>query len=259
MKLDPSRRVKRGWMNLRIERIVQDCHDTRTLFFSDADEGGRQFDYIAGQYLTFRFDEVSEKPVVRSYTMSSSPREQDFIAVTVKEVEDPFISRILVRDSKVGQVLRARGPIGKFVYDSEIDQEHLVMVAGGSGVTPFISIMREYMDRLGEQEAPKRMSLLVSYRSKNDLILWNDIQEINRHPNCKIVTTLSRENVEHEGFWFGRINSEMIDRLIDGDHRHCTFMTCGPEAIMNTTVEYARLKGVGEANIKTESCCSKKK
>jgi ring-1,2-phenylacetyl-CoA epoxidase subunit PaaE len=256
MKIDPNRRVKRGWMNLRIERIDEDCHDTRTLFFSDADQGGRQFDYVAGQYLTFRFDDVSEKPLVRSYTMSSSPREADLIAVTVKEVEDPFISKILVRDSRVGQVLRARGPIGKFVFDSEADQDHLVMIAGGSGVTPFISILREYMDRLGQAGAPKKMSLLVSYRSKKDLILWNDIQTINKHQNCKIITTLSRENAEHEGFWFGRIHTEMIDRLLDGDYRQCTFMTCGPEAIMKTAVESARMRGVSEANIKTESFSS---
>ena len=77
-------------MNLKVSKIVEETHDSRT-FFEDAEEGGRQFDYTAGQYLTFRFDDISTKPVVRSYTMSSSPIEKENIAVTVKEVENGFV------------------------------------------------------------------------------------------------------------------------------------------------------------------------
>src|SRR5690606_8692796 len=68
-----QRRVKRGWMNLKVTRIVDETHDTKTFYMEDADEGGRPFDFIAGQYLTFRFDAITEKPLVRSYTMSGSP------------------------------------------------------------------------------------------------------------------------------------------------------------------------------------------
>jgi len=258
MLLDPNRRIKRGWMNLRIERIIDECHDTKTLIFVDADEGGRQFDYVAGQYITFRFDDVADKPVVRSYTMSSSPRENQFIAVTVKEVEDPFISKVLVRDTKVGQILRARGPIGKFVYESEKDHKHLVMIAGGSGVTPFISIMREYCDQLGKPHAPDKMSLLVSYRSKKDLILWEASEQINqfRSMGAQIITTLSREDGTKEGFWHGRIDEKMIERFLESDFSGKTFMTCGPEAIMETTVACAKKHGVPESQIKTESFSS---
>jgi len=92
-----ERRVKRGWMNLLVKRIIQETHDTRTLILVDEKSGSREFDYIPGQYLTFRFDHISEKPVVRSYTMSSAPVEGDFSAVTVKEVEDGFVSRYLCR------------------------------------------------------------------------------------------------------------------------------------------------------------------
>jgi ferredoxin-NADP reductase len=243
-------------MNLKIDKIKDECHDTKTLYFTDADEGGVTFDYVAGQYLTFRFDDVSEKPVIRSYTMSSSPRQSDVLAVTVKEVDDPFISRIMVRNSHLEQVFRARGPIGKFVYDPEADEKHLVMIAGGSGVTPFISIMREYKDRLGTEGAPERMTLLVSYRSKKDLILWDDIQDINTFAHCRIVTTLSREDATQEGFWHGRIDESMISKLLEGNFLGKTFMTCGPEAIMETAVACAKAHQVPDHLIKTESFSS---
>ena len=74
-----------------------------------------------------------------------------------------------------GTVLRARGPIGKFCYDLRTDHKHLIMVAGGSAVTPFISMLREYQYRLGQVGAPDKITLLVSYRSKQDLICWKKI------------------------------------------------------------------------------------
>ena len=66
-------RGKKGWMNLKVVDVVHETHDTDTFYLVNEDEGERAFDYIAGQYLTFRFDGVQDKPLVRSYTMSSSP------------------------------------------------------------------------------------------------------------------------------------------------------------------------------------------
>ena len=82
-----QRRVKRGWMPLKVDEVVDETHDTKTFLMSDADDGGRPFDFVAGQYLTFRFDDVAEKPVVRSYTMSGSPRQENQSIFTVKRVE----------------------------------------------------------------------------------------------------------------------------------------------------------------------------
>ena len=57
-----NRRVKRGWMNLKVIEVIEETHDTKTFVMIDADEGGRPWDYWAGQYLTFRFDDVGDKP-----------------------------------------------------------------------------------------------------------------------------------------------------------------------------------------------------
>ena len=81
-------------MPLKITRRIEECRDTVTLVFEDADEGGRVFDFLAGQYLTFRFDTLAAKPVVRSYTMSGSPSEKDAAYVTVKAVERSFCFQV---------------------------------------------------------------------------------------------------------------------------------------------------------------------
>jgi ferredoxin-NADP reductase len=248
-----NRRVKRGWMNLKVTKVIEETHDTKTFVMIDADEGGRPWDYWAGQYLTFRFDQVAEKPVVRSYTMSSSPNQGDTCAFTVKRVEKGLISNWLCDHVKVDDVLRARGPIGRFIYEEEKDQEHLVMVAAGSGVTPFVSIMREYEDKVGVSAAPKKMSLLVSYRTREDLILWEDLKRISEKIGCKVYVTLSRDPDAPKDFWQGRINREMIECVVGQDFSKVTFMSCGPTAIMDLTGEVARAHGVASERIKTES------
>ena len=247
----PVRRVKRGWMNLRVDRIVEDTHDTKTFYFVDAEEGGRPFDYIAGQYLTFRFDSVAEKPVVRSYTMSSSNCEADYSAVTVKRVEGGLISNWLCDEVKQDSVLRARGPIGKFVYDAKIDRPTLLMVAGGSGVTPFVSILREYKEKLGQPGCPEKMALLVAYRSKQDLICWDVLEPLMQGGDAAVITTLTREKAE--GFWNGRPSVEMLEKAFTEYGSDVTIMTCGPEALMETAIVYANSAGIAEDQIKTES------
>ena len=247
------KRVKRGWMNLRVTKVVSETHDTNTFELVDADDGGRSFDYDAGQYLTFRFDELSDKPLVRSYTLSSSPNQGDFCAFTVKRVESGSISNWLCDNVKVGSILRARGPIGKFCWEPGSERTHLFMVAGGSGVTPFASIMREYAGRCGAPGAPGQMTLLVSYRTSKDLILWDDLQKINAAKNCRVFTTLSREDMTGSGFLYGRIDQEMLLQLIGGAQNQMTFMTCGPTEIMDLTVATCRAAGVPEPCIRTES------
>lgn len=248
-----SRRVKRGWMNLRVARIDEETHDTATLILVDADQGGRQFDYWAGQYLTFRFDELADKPVVRSYTMSSSPREQDFCAFTVKEVENGWISKHLVRNIRVGHILRARGPIGRFCFEPDGDLPHLVMIAAGSGVTPFVSIMREYADRLRKEDSPERMTLLVSFKSDQDLICWDTLQEVSKFPSVRVVVTLTRQDATDRGFWQGRITGQQIDDLLQGSFDGATYMTCGPTSMMNQVKEHLIGRGVKGNHIKTEA------
>lgn len=253
VKSETTRRIKRGWMPLRVSKIVRETYDTQTLFFEDADDGGRAFDYKPGQYLTFRFDSLAAKPLVRSYTMSSSPLEPDDIAVTVKIVENGIVSNYLCNEVKVGDILRARGPIGKFIYDPEKDQKHLVMIAAGSGVTPFVSILREYAQRLGQIDAPEAMTLLVSYRSKQDLILWNELERLHKMTGVNIFTTLTREEDKSDSrFWYGRISPELIERSVINEYKNKIYMICGPEEMMQQAKAHLS-KFVSEENIKMES------
>lgn len=249
-----ERRIKRGWMNLRVSKIIHETHDCRTLILVDDEEGGRSFDYIAGQYLTFRFDSLADKPLVRSYTMSSSPLEDDHIAVTIKMTADPYVSRYLTEEIKLGDVLRARGPMGKFSYHPDSDPTHLVMIAAGSGVTPFISIMREFAGRLGSEGAPRQMTLVVGFRRQEDIICHRLLTAWRKIPGVDIYICLSREPAETgPEFHHGRIDARYLAEVLPQDLSSVSFMTCGPVAMMQTAIEFLRDKRVDEARIHTES------
>ncbi|MCB9229713.1 MAG: hypothetical protein H6618_08890 [Deltaproteobacteria bacterium] len=248
-----TRRIKRGWMNLVVRQAIRETHDTKTLILEDREDGGRPFDFTAGQYLTFRFDTLAEKPVVRSYTMSGAPSDGDFIAVTVKEVQQGFVSRYLCRDVQPGDTLRARGPIGRFCYRPEQDLNSLSMVAAGSGVTPFISIMKEYQHCLGTQGAPEQMTLLVSYRSLHDLICKEALEQLSQVPGIRVLISLSQE-AEHPGepFLQGRISAAMLDEVF-GDYQNQTFMTCGPQGLMDLVRDQVLAHGVDAGQMRSES------
>ena len=244
-------RRKRGWMPLRVKEIFEETHDTKTLYLEDAEEGGRAFDYYAGQYLTFRFDTLAAKPLVRSYTLSSSPNQKNDVAFTVKKVPDGIVSHWLCDEIKVGDILKARGPIGRFCYEPDRDHAHLFMVAAGSGVTPFVSIMREYATKLGEPNCPKELTLLVSYRSAGDLILWHELKALSKMAHCRVVITLSREKSEE--YYHGRINETLLAEVIAQQYHKTTFMTCGPQPMMDMLMAHVAENGVAKEHAKQES------
>jgi ferredoxin-NADP reductase len=226
-------RRKKGWMSLRVDELVRETHDTVTMRLTDKDDGGRPFDFYPGQYLSLRFDDLAEKPVVRSYTMSGSPCQTDHIEITVKKIPGGLVSSYIVDQLLVGQHIRALGPMGAFAIKDEAQE--LFMIAAGSGVTPFTSIIREY----GNKCPHIKMHLLVAYRSRQDLINWEVLSQ--SYSNVRVVTTLTRDTAE--GFCFGRPDDDMLREFFNGRYEGIKVMTCGPEELMELTKNHCRLHG----------------
>lgn len=237
-------------MPLRVTDVVAETHDTKTFHLVDAEAGRCQFDYHAGQYLTFRFDNFQGKPIARSYTMSSSPLQEDFVSITVKRTVGGKVSNWLYDNLKVGMVLRARGALGKFCYDSDSDQSHLFMIAAGSGVTPFLSIIRQFMHPK-VASPPTSMSLLVSYRTMQDRIGWQELKAFSRKDRFNLYLTLTGEKTAD--FRYGRIAPNMLAEVVGSSMAGKTFMICGPEAMMRTAIDFLLANGADKKQIKTES------
>lgn len=247
-----NRRVRRGWIPLKVKEIIDVCSDTRTIKFVEEDCEHLSFDYIPGQYMSFRFDDLGPKPLVRSYTISSCPKDSE-LWVTVKEVPQGRISHYFCREIKVGDVLRARGAMGRFIYEPAKDYPNLVLIGGGSGVTPFLSMVRQYYQSVLPEETPESLSLVFSYRNRMEIIGHEEIELAEKSNYISVVKTLSRDNFSEGGFSFGRIDQSMLDRAVGHRYEDKTYMLCGPQDLMNSAAQLLKDQGVSGKHIKTES------
>lgn len=256
-------RAPSSWRQLRIVDIIEETHDTKTFNMVDATTGARPFAYRPGQYVTFRFDDLGPRPIARSYTMSSSPTCEDFIACTIKELPQGRASGWFCQRAKIGDVLRARGPIGRFVFDADVGGvDHLVMAGAGSGVTPFSSIVRTCFGlQPGAGAIPRpRMTLIVSYKTRHDMIHW-DLYRNAEAAGLQLLTYVTREPSASLTDWpdrsqvvLGRFSPEALDRVLTPrPAAGMRVMTCGPTAWMQSIREYFLNRSLSEADILSES------
>src|ERR1700761_7809835 len=115
-------------LRLRVEAIRWETPDTATLFFQEI--SGKTVSYRAGQFITLVFTHHQEE-IRRSYSLSSSP-DEDLLSITVKRVSNGEISRFILTKIKVGEIIQAVEPAGKFVVPEDANGKDIFFFAGGS-------------------------------------------------------------------------------------------------------------------------------
>ncbi len=150
---------------LRISRVVQETPDALTLHLEDVSGAPLQFD--AGQFLTFLLD-VGGDTLRRSYSLSSSPLDGPGASITVKRIDGGRASTWLHANAREGMALIALGPQGSFVVPERASPRprHLLLFAGGSGITPCLSIARTVL----RAEPESRVTLTYGNRGHADII-----------------------------------------------------------------------------------------
>jgi len=163
---EPNRRWARGsaaskLLRLKVAEIIEETPSTRTFVFED-----KSLAYRAGQHLTL-VERIEGRTVRRCYSFSSSPSAGARPSITVKRVEGGLMSNWLHDHVRVGDVLRASPASGRFTIDDELSgARHCVMVAGGVGITPLLSMAETTL-----REDPRaRVTLLYGSRSEDEII-----------------------------------------------------------------------------------------
>jgi 3-ketosteroid 9alpha-monooxygenase subunit B len=154
--------VKGGFASLRIKRVVQETADAVSLVLDVPDDCSSEFAYQAGQYLTLKAD-LDGREVRRCYSMSSAPVE-DELRITVKRDPGGLMSNWLNDTATEGTELHVAPPEGRFVLGADVDDE-LVAIAGGSGITPIISLIRTALTGTS-----RRVRLLYANRGRDSVI-----------------------------------------------------------------------------------------
>ena len=127
-------------VQLKVMEIIEETGSTKTLRFAAVD--GYLPPFQAGQYIALHIDTGTIK-TSRPYSLSSSPAERGFWDLTVQRVENGLVSNYLLDEVNLGNTFTSSGPQGVFCYNPLIHDDTIVCLAGGSGVTPFLSMIRE--------------------------------------------------------------------------------------------------------------------
>jgi len=216
----PTPPVRKAFI-LQLVRIERQTHDCVSLRFRVA--GSDSWGAKPGQFLTFDWLLDGQK-LARSYSIASSPTQTGFVEIAVKEQPSGCISRFLNAQASVGLTVEARGPFGQFCFDPQ-KHKSIVLFAGGSGITPILSIIRYIDDRCLDT----KVVLFFSVRTQQDIIFDSELQRLEaRLPNFeRIIVPTRRDNGEAR-----HLSRELIVWELDEVPTH-TFFLCGPEAFMD--------------------------
>ncbi len=211
--------------------------DAMTFTFK-SDTENRWFRYLPGQFITLELP-VGPEPLLRTYTISSSPSRPFTLAVTVKAQKDSVGTRWMLEKLYPGMKIKAHGPRGDFSYVRHPDEKYL-FISAGSGITPMMSMIRD----LGDREPDSDIALIHCARSPNDIIFRWELEYKARYmPNFTLGFIVGQ--LERSQLWFGL--KGWVDKakiaLLAPDFLERTAFCCGPEPFMATVRESLETAG----------------
>lgn len=238
---------------LRIGAVFQETPDVRTLRLVAADGGRFPFEYQPGQFINIQLM-IDGKRVNRSYTLASSPTRRDSCELSIKREANGTASRHIHDSLKVGDVVKISGPSGKFTFTGE-ESSSVLLIAGGVGITPLMSITRYLTDRAW----PGDIYLLIVAKTEQDLIFHDEISWLQkRFPNLHVCVTLTR--CDDSSSWTGnrgRANGALLQNFVPNVTSVPVFL-CGPNEMMDATREVLRGIDVPDSLVRTEAFAGKK-
>jgi glycine betaine catabolism B len=231
-------------LGLRISQIIEETKTTKTLRLVPIN--GFLPPFQAGQYISLSVD-IGGIKTNRPYSIASPPHQTGYWDITVRRVPDGFVSAHLLDDTHVGDTFDSSGPEGHFYYNPLFHGSHLVFLAGGSGITPFMSMIREVTDRGLDRQ------ILLVYGSANVAdVIYRD--ELEKRAACykqlRLAFVVSEPTPDYLGLK-GLISAELLQTLLP-DWPDPMFYLCGPEAMYRYCLPELAGMGIPSRRIRTE-------
>ena len=237
----PALRTRLAWTPAVVQRTVRETSRAARLVL--AVDGWRG--HVAGQHVDVRLTGEDGYTAWRSYSIASAP-EDPLVAVLVQRVDDGEVSPYLVEDLQEGDGLEVRGPVGgHFVWRAALGGP-VQLVAGGSGVVPFLSMLEHH--RHAGSDADVR--LLYGVRGPED-VLGADVLA-RADGRVRVTYAWSRRGPAGWSGPTGRLDAALLAEHVHGPEASPQTFVCGPTAFVETVA--AELVGLGHdsARIKTE-------
>ena len=211
---------------------------------------GTNFNFVQGQYLTFR-RQFDGQELRRSYSICSGKDDKQ-LQVGIKRVDCGAFSTWANSELRVGDVLESMPPMGNFYMKADKHGAHYLAFAGGSGITPIMSILKTGLSR----EPSSKFTLVYANRNINTIMFREELEDLKNFylGRLSLVHILEDESQDIDLFK-GRIDGEKCRELfttwIDIKRIDIAFI-CGPEAMMNNISLSLKAHGLNERQIRYE-------
>ncbi|MGI9352678.1 MAG: FAD-binding oxidoreductase, partial [Rhizobiaceae bacterium] len=235
--------------SLRLVEKTQESSDV-TSFAFEARDGGPLAGFEPGQHLPIELSVPGqEEPVRRTYSLSSSPRDDKY-RISVKREPEGLVSRHLHDNVEPGDIIESRRPSGDFMMTCNICP--LVLVSAGVGVTPMVSILRA----ITMEKSTRPVWFIHGAKNSQYHSLAVEVEQIaSKHKNVVTHIAYSQPGAGDDlGMDYhskGRISGRIIEDLVQSVEAH--YFLCGPTGFMAEIQESLEQSGVCAERIHFET------
>jgi ferredoxin-NADP reductase len=203
----------------------------------------------AGQHYDIRLTAEDGYQAQRSYSIASEPERQGEVDITVERLDDGEVSSYLHDVLLVGDQIEVRGPIGGyFVWEADMS-DPLLLIAGGSGVVPLMSMIRHR----AAARANNPMALLYSSRTFEDVIYYNELDVLSKsNSGLKVFHTLTRSQPADWKGYARRIDEAMLREVAGLVGSAAQVFICGPTLMVESAANALVKIGIDSNRIRTE-------
>jgi glycine betaine catabolism B len=231
-------------LNLRVSEIINETPSAKTLRLVSPERVLPPF--LAGQYIAL-FLEIKGIRTSRPYSLSSPPNQAGYYDLTVRRVEGGLVSNFLFDEVRRGDLLQSSGPEGQFYYNPLFHDKSMVCLAGGSGITPFMSIIREVV----EGGLDREIYLFYGNRDLQEAISHNLLLDLSeRFTNFHYTPVIEAPPEGYQGR-VGLLSAELIRNTLE-ELEGKTFYLCGPQAMYDYCIPELERLGVPGRKIRKE-------
>jgi ring-1,2-phenylacetyl-CoA epoxidase subunit PaaE len=227
---------------LRIAEIVPETADAKSIRFDVPEELRGAFAFRPGQHLTLKAD-IAGEDVRRNYSLCVAPQDGQ-LKVTVKRIAGGLFSNWANDNLKPGDAVEVMEPHGSFTWEFRPEaQNHYAGFAGGSGITPIMSLLRTAL--LSEPES--RFTLFYGNRDSQSVIFLEELASLkNRFMDRLQIHHFLAEEAEDIELFNGMLDRTKCDLILGSliePEEISAFFICGPGPMMDAAEE--ALKDVG--------------
>ncbi|MBO9425880.1 phenylacetate-CoA oxygenase/reductase subunit PaaK [Labrenzia sp. R4_1] len=236
---------------LQVTDIRRDTRDAVVVTLKPDAADQDAFDFIQGQYLTFRRDFDGEE-LRRSYSICAG-KDEGCLKVGIKRVEGGAFSTWANEELRVGDRLDVMPPMGRFFTELEPEKvKSYLGFAGGSGITPVLSIIKTVLAR----EPKSTFTLIYANRQTSSIMFREELEDLkNTYLGRFSVIHILETETQDIDLFTGRIDGEKMDLLfrlwVDAEEVDTAFI-CGPEPMMLTIADSLRKHGFADEQIRFE-------